>query len=653
MGIYDYLKSGMKESGRLASQVILGPASKPLLDVYAKLRDASAPAPKRPPVTAAQNAAAMAPSPKIQALGKANPINQAFSNANFPPVSQPVPISVPKQVQEPIRPQVQQPIINQPAPVVPQSQVQQQQSGLPKADASGITTFADGSQLDAQGNVVQKQQEKQQEKPVDIAQPVATQAPEAPSQASLDYKASLVSSPEETNIQSQLDAIKAQQGNVTSAAQAAINKIKNDPNVLLPLAVGQQAAIERSHALQSSILANQAQTLEEQLQRLQQSRLAKAEQAKFALSQEQSAAQRAAEQAKPIEIGGSLVRFNPVTGKSEVVYKAPVAQKAEEGFTLGEGQRRYDAQGNLLAEGAPKKETQNVGGFIYEKQQDGTWKEVAGQGPAGKAPTPEQFKVAGFASRIQQSESSFQNPQLLAEMTNVYGRIPGVPERLKSENRKLYEQAEQNFINAVLRRESGAAIAPSEFANARSQYIPQPGDTPAVVNQKLENRRIVLEGLKNEAARAPVIESGIKTSVDDYLDTVLGKNKEQQSSSKGTVSVSIPASARLASVNNNPGNLRFAGQPGAVQGQGGFAKFPSPQAGYEALKRQIQLDASRGHTVQSFVSKYAPPSENKTSQYIQQIAAATGTNPGTPIRSIPLELLAREMAKKESSTKIS
>lgn len=61
------------------------------------------------------------------------------------------------------------------------------------------------------------------------------------------------------------------------------------------------------------------------------------------------------------------------------------------------------------------------------------------------------------------------------------------------------EQAERDFINAVLRRESGAVISPSEFANARLQYFPQPGDSPEVVERKAANRRIAIEGMRAEA----------------------------------------------------------------------------------------------------------------------------------------------------------
>lgn len=105
-------------------------------------------------------------------------------------------------------------------------------------------------------------------------------------------------------------------------------------------------------------------------------------------------------------------------------------------------------------------------------------------------------------------------------------------------------------------------------------------------------------------------------------------------------------------VNNNPGNLRFAGQEGATQGQGGFAHFSTPQAGFQALLGQIKLDAGRGHTLASFIGKFAPPSENNTSQYVNQIAQAVGVDPNTPLSQIDLLALGKAMALKESSSKI-
>lgn len=64
-----------------------------------------------------------------------------------------------------------------------------------------------------------------------------------------------------------------------------------------------------------------------------------------------------------------------------------------------------------------------------------------------------------------------------------------------------YEQAQRDFINAVLRKESGANINKDEFVNARKQYFPQPGDTPEVIEQKRQNRLTAIEALKVQAGQ--------------------------------------------------------------------------------------------------------------------------------------------------------
>lgn len=63
-------------------------------------------------------------------------------------------------------------------------------------------------------------------------------------------------------------------------------------------------------------------------------------------------------------------------------------------------------------------------------------------------------------------------------------------------NQQQVEQAQRNFVNAVLRQESGAVISQPEFDNAKKQYFPQPGDSDAVVQQKKANRESAIEGFK-------------------------------------------------------------------------------------------------------------------------------------------------------------
>jgi len=116
--------------------------------------------------------------------------------------------------------------------------------------------------------------------------------------------------------------------------------------------------------------------------------------------------------------------------------------------------------------------------------------------------------------------------------------------------------------------------------------------------------------------------------------------------------VDIPPTSRLAYVNNNPGNLRFANQFGASQGEGGFARFESPEAGFSALVNQVKLDQSRGLTLGEFISKYAPPSENDTELYISQIEPKVGLDRSGLLANADPYTIAAAMAQKESSTSV-
>lgn len=76
--------------------------------------------------------------------------------------------------------------------------------------------------------------------------------------------------------------------------------------------------------------------------------------------------------------------------------------------------------------------------------------------------------------------------------------------------------------------------------------------------------------------------------------------------------------------NNNPGNVRPV--PGGWQGQvgvnRGFAVFPNVVLGIRAMAMDLLKDyyIDRQQTLQSLISEYAPPSENKTSSYVAAVS---------------------------------
>jgi len=60
-------------------------------------------------------------------------------------------------------------------------------------------------------------------------------------------------------------------------------------------------------------------------------------------------------------------------------------------------------------------------------------------------------------------------------------------------------QARRNFISAVLRKESGAAISPKEYADEEKKYFPEIGDTDANIKQKQDARRLAIKALEAQA----------------------------------------------------------------------------------------------------------------------------------------------------------
>lgn len=100
--------------------------------------------------------------------------------------------------------------------------------------------------------------------------------------------------------------------------------------------------------------------------------------------------------------------------------------------------------------------------------------------------------------------------------------------------------------------------------------------------------------------------------------------------------------------NNNPGNLMYAGQRGAIgKDEQGFAVFDTVDSGWAALYRQIQLDAGRGFDLKGFINKYAPPSANDTNAYLQFLIDQIGINANTLLSQINVTALAEAIAKFE------
>lgn len=148
-----------------------------------------------------------------------------------------------------------------------------------------------------------------------------------------------------------------------------------------------------------------------------------------------------------------------------------------------------------------------------------------------KPMTEGQAKANLFGTRMTEADKTLRelegkyspmavNAKTAAEETPLIGGLLGATANAAlGENGQMAEQAQRDFVNAVLRRESGAAIAASEFQNAKKQYLPQPNDSKAVLQQKARNRQLAIEGMQAE------IPGGFRTAPTTKSPTGTGKYK--------------------------------------------------------------------------------------------------------------------------------
>lgn len=91
----------------------------------------------------------------------------------------------------------------------------------------------------------------------------------------------------------------------------------------------------------------------------------------------------------------------------------------------------------------------------------------------------------------------------VVEATPLIGGVLGqvLPSALggTSAAQQQVNQAKSNFITAVLRKESGAVISDSEFDREDKKYFPQINDSPAVIKQKENARKLAIKAIEVQA----------------------------------------------------------------------------------------------------------------------------------------------------------
>jgi hypothetical protein len=142
----------------------------------------------------------------------------------------------------------------------------------------------------------------------------------------------------------------------------------------------------------------------------------------------------------------------------------------------------------------------------------------------GGKPTESEQKAAGFAQRMELSnqlakdiENKVATQQLAGKdvgtmyptaRTQALGAVPLVGGYLEnigsSTQQQLYKQAQENWVRANLRKESGAVIGTDEMKDEIRTYFPQPGDRPEKIAQKQLAREVTQNAMKTAAGKSYV-----------------------------------------------------------------------------------------------------------------------------------------------------
>jgi hypothetical protein len=240
--------------------------------------------------------------------------------------------------------------------------------------------------------------------------------------------------------------------------------------------------------------------------------------------------------AKFLDAKSGGVQFDPITGamvqKPSLIDKIPLDKQTVKPVELFGATEEVAQAPQETAMPTPPIESQSSEvGFFERGMQEQL--EAAKDNPklqqqirleyakARMKPGVDESKAAGFADRMLESGGIIAEPKktsaALDPLQRVLDEIPVLGNYVVSDDYQSFSQAQRDFINAQLRRESGAVISPEEFKNAERQYFPTPGDSPQVIKQKENNRQIAIDAMVRSAGASytkPVAKSGARKEME-------------------------------------------------------------------------------------------------------------------------------------------
>ena len=221
-----------------------------------------------------------------------------------------------------------------------------------------------------------------------------------------------------------------------------------------------------------------------------------------------------------------VVRIDKITGRTEIVKDAngkPVmdvqaAQAAETARSNLEQEKIARFNAKLASDRQkleqwkidnPEKEIKEADGvFVAVDKRSGKATPITVGGKpleSGKPLNEAQSNSVAYGLRMKEANSTIE--KLASEGTErsaigagvQYGIGGIVNAATASPQQQQFQQAKLNFITAILRKESGAAIGQDEFEREDQKYFRQVGDSDAVAAQKKQARQTAIKAMEIQA----------------------------------------------------------------------------------------------------------------------------------------------------------
>lgn len=184
-------------------------------------------------------------------------------------------------------------------------------------------------------------------------------------------------------------------------------------------------------------------------------------------------------------------------------------ERGDKRMTLSPGQRIVDADGNVIAEGPPKEDANiEVGADGSIRVKTGKLSEV-------------QSKDIGFFDRGAAAEIDLRDREeaLLDFKSKNAGAMPYVGNYLKSPEYRAAEVPARQFLAAILRKDTGAAVTDREFELYGNMFLPVPGDDAQTMSLKRKARAVALKSIRKGLGTAEAL-------AESYPDLFDGKALE-------------------------------------------------------------------------------------------------------------------------------